>query len=350
MLPCPHCRIVQKKKLFRERILWQCPKCKGHTVPYALLEKVKEGAETLAFLRQKPKNPKPSKLRCPVCFRRFRLVLSGGGVTELDTCDSCKLAWFEVGEVALEEGQVPRFRKEAPSLPAPVEETPPLPLGLTTEWPSHENLIHFITLLPKEEEEPPLRTKVWVTYLMISFCVLVTLAGGWDHRLQSSLAFIPTEAFRGLGLTFFSSLFVHAGALHLLGNCYFIWLFGDNVEDILGPGKFSELFLLSGLGGTICYLFFHAHQSVPVIGASGAVMGLATFYAAQFPRAKISHFLPLVFFIFRLRLNTWLIILLYVLLDAYGLPSELRGGKIAHVSHLGGAAVGLLYWAFWKRL
>ncbi len=113
-------------------------------------------------------------------------------------------------------------------------------------------------------------------------------------RLFASLSDItsaPTEL-----LTVFTSLFLHGGWLHLIGNMWYLWIFGDNVEDRLGHGRFLVFYLGSGFVAAIVHSAIMPGSAVPTVGASGAIAGVLGAYALAFPRARVLTLIPIVFF------------------------------------------------------
>lgn len=139
--------------------------------------------------------------------------------------------------------------------------------------------------------------------------------------------------------TMFISLFLHAGWVHLIGNLWFLWVFGEALEDDLGHGRFLAFYLFAGFFACLFHVLASSRLSAPLVGASGAIAGVMGGYLMRLPQSPI---LTLIFF--RLRFETirvpafvWLI--LWVMLQFYGLR---QGGAIAWVAHLGGFSTGLL--------
>src|SRR5438034_4148778 len=92
---------------------------------------------------------------------------------------------------------------------------------------------------------------------------------------------------RPIWLTIFTSMFLHGGWLHILGNMWFLWIFGDNIEDILGHGKFLVFYLLCGAVAAMAQVLLNPYSRVPMVGASGAIAGVMGSYMVKFPHARI---------------------------------------------------------------
>lgn len=119
---------------------------------------------------------------------------------------------------------------------------------------------------------------------------VAAFAGSWlwilftrDTGLFSQFGFVPAHP---SSLTLLTSMFLHGGLLHLLGNMFFLWIFGDNVEDVLGGPLFLGCYLLCGLAAVFAYYPFHAHSTVPLVGASGAISGVIGMYLVFFPKVR----------------------------------------------------------------
>jgi membrane associated rhomboid family serine protease len=148
-------------------------------------------------------------------------------------------------------------------------------------------------------------------------------------------------------LTPLTSMFMHGGWLHLIGNMLFLWIFGNNVEDYFGPVKFLTFYLLSGLAAIAMYSLFSLDSQVPLVGASGAIAGVMGAYLVLHPRAEVTC---LVFFFIvtfvtlpaKLVLGIWFVIQL-----AMSLTGNTSGGGVAWLAHVGGFVFG---WVVLKGL
>jgi membrane associated rhomboid family serine protease len=148
-------------------------------------------------------------------------------------------------------------------------------------------------------------------------------------------------------LTVFTAMFMHGGLLHLGGNMLFLWIFGNNVEDSMGPVKFVVFYLLGGLAATAGQLLVGPNSMVPNIGASGAIAAVLGGYILLFPKARVVTIIFIVFFFTIVELPAMLILGFWFIQQAlfgyFDLASgAARGGGVAYFAHIGGFAFGLL--------
>ncbi len=150
-----------------------------------------------------------------------------------------------------------------------------------------------------------------------------------------------------IGLTILSAMFMHGGWLHILGNMLFLWIFGDNVEDEMGRGRFLGFYLLVGLLGTVAHIVSGPNSLLPSLGASGAISGVMAAYLVLHPKRKIR-----IFFIYRtFRVSAAVFVggwaLLQLINGLGALAPTAETGGVAYMAHLGGFAAGLvLVWIF----
>jgi membrane associated rhomboid family serine protease len=145
-------------------------------------------------------------------------------------------------------------------------------------------------------------------------------------------------------LSIFTSMFIHGGWLHLIGNMLYLWVFGDNLEDKLGHVKFFIFYLVVGFLGQFGHFITNIHSTIPAIGASGAIAGVLGGYILLFPRAKIYTILPLGFFIRVIELPAFVVLgfwFLIQIINGIALAS-LPGGGVAWFAHIGGFISGLI--------
>ncbi len=146
-------------------------------------------------------------------------------------------------------------------------------------------------------------------------------------------------------LTIFTSMFLHGGLIHLLGNMLYLWIFGKNVEDFLGRLKFIIFYLISGFFAALIHTFSDVNSAIPMIGASGAIAGILGAYLILFPRANVSTLFIFIVFIKIIKIPAVLVLGLWFLVQLLNAGSE--GGSVAWYAHVGGFLTGvLLIWTF----
>jgi membrane associated rhomboid family serine protease len=140
-----------------------------------------------------------------------------------------------------------------------------------------------------------------------------------------------------------TAMFMHAGWLHVGGNMLFLWVFGRNVEDILGHGKFLLFYLLCGLAAALAQIAADPLSTVPMVGASGAIAGVMGAYLVKFPRSRV-EMLFFFFFIFRFEVAAWFMLLYWFamqLAGGFGATEASQGGT-AFFAHVGGFVTGIV--------
>lgn len=146
-------------------------------------------------------------------------------------------------------------------------------------------------------------------------------------------------------LTLFTSIFVHGSILHLLGNLLYLWIFGDNIEALMGHFRFFLFYFCCGLIATLTHLIIEPNSTVPMVGASGAISGILGAYFLRFPRARVHVLIFLFFFIRIVRVSALFVLGFWFFLQVFSgfgsLGMEGQGG-VAWFAHIGGFVSGLL--------
>jgi membrane associated rhomboid family serine protease len=140
-------------------------------------------------------------------------------------------------------------------------------------------------------------------------------------------------------------MFLHGGWMHVIGNMWFLWVFGDNVEDRFGHDKFFLFYVACGLGAGLIHTAFNWGSSVPTVGASGAISGVMGAYFVMFPRSKVVTLVPLIVFWFTVQVPAMFFVGYWILLQfvgGLGAMSIHSQGGVAWWAHIGGFAVGFL--------
>ena len=206
----------------------------------------------------------------------------------------------------------------------------------------------------------PARRVAWLTRalvaLNIAVFILELLQGSGLESLLYRFGVVPAHWAVGaasdlldwprLFLTLVTSQFLHGGVLHLASNLWYLWIFGDNVEDRLGRGRFLLLYLGSGIAAALAQLLLSPRSGIPMVGASGAIAGVLGAYFLLFPSARIVTLVPLGWYLKTVQLPAFIFLGLWCLLQwAYGLGTigqVADVGGVAFWAHVGGFMAGML--------
>lgn len=149
-----------------------------------------------------------------------------------------------------------------------------------------------------------------------------------------------------------TSMFLHGGWMHLLGNMWFLWLFGNNIEDSMTRPRFVAFYLLTGMAAALAQTFANPNSEVPMVGASGAISGVMGAYLVLFPRVRVYTMVPLGFFMHTMALPAWVMLIYWAFLQFAGgvtsVVAEQTGG-VAFWAHLGGFIAGLVLIKVFER-
>ncbi len=144
-----------------------------------------------------------------------------------------------------------------------------------------------------------------------------------------------------------TSMFLHGGWMHLLGNMWFLWIFGDNIEDILGHAKFLGFYLACGAVAGVAQTLLATDPRLPMVGASGAIAGVMGAYMVKFPHSRILTLVPIIFFFTTLEVPAWLMLVYWFATQFFSgvgsiAYSHASQGGVAFFAHVGGFAAGAL--------
>lgn len=171
----------------------------------------------------------------------------------------------------------------------------------------------------------------------------------YSHPAWARWVGLPTDTI----WPFITHMFLHGNWEHLIGNMWTLWIFGDNVEDRMGPGLFLVFYLLSGVSAGLAQFVMAAHSRVPMVGASGAVAGVLGAYFVMFPRARVLTVLPILFYPMFIKipavtyLLVWFVSQLWAGVSQTLVPVSIGGG-IAWWAHIGGFVFGLFVHPLFK--
>ena len=207
-------------------------------------------------------------------------------------------------------------------------------------------------------DDNPTRITPYVSYVLLSACVLIFLwqvsLGDAVQQAVYSFGVIPSVLFATKSLpveleilpawlTIFSSMFLHGGWMHLIGNMLYLWVFGNNVEDAMGHKRFILFYLSCGLLAALTQAVLNPHSEIPMIGASGAISGVLGAYVLLHPHARILVVIPIGILIYTPWIAAyWVLGFWFVLQLINSLISASDTGGIAYGAHLGGFVAGML--------
>src|SRR5258706_7028713 len=216
-------------------------------------------------------------------------------------------------------------------------------------------------MIPFRDDQPSFGTPA-VTYFLIAFNFLIylfeaTLSEPGLHDLIRQFALIPDHVALGLagqagglaGAVFpmFTSMFLHAGWMHVIGNMWALWIFGDNIEDQLGHFLYLVFYVACGLGAAVLHVLLNWGSPIPTVGASGAIAGVMGAYLLLYPRARVSTFLPPFFFF---ALPAWVVLGYWIVVQFFSGAANSVGyarqgtvGRSAFLRRLGGMFTGRVF-------
>lgn len=221
-------------------------------------------------------------------------------------------------------------------------------------------------MIPIRDDQPRFSTP-YVNYFLIALNTVVFLSE-WVIGLQSQRALnaflyefgvVPryvtglltgTPVFNPAAaiLPMFTSMFLHASWLHIIGNMWVLYIFGDNIEDYLGHFKFLLFYLISGLAASFAHMLLNPGSNVPSVGASGAIAGVMGAYFVLYPRARVLTIVPLIIFFTFWWLPAWIVLGYWFLIQflsgaatSIAYSSQTSEGGIAFWAHVGGFVAGI---------
>ncbi|MFQ5470898.1 MAG: rhomboid family intramembrane serine protease [Gammaproteobacteria bacterium] len=218
-------------------------------------------------------------------------------------------------------------------------------------------------MFPLHDDNPTIITPV-VTVTIIALCIIVFVwelslgpstnnaiysfgvipAVLFDHKhLSDQFIYIPPS------LTIFTSMFLHSGWMHLIGNMLYLWIFSNNVEDSMGHSRFIVFYLICGIAAALTQGLSNPESTIPMIGASGAISGILGAYLLLYPHAKVLVIIPLGFYMHTTRLPAGLVLGFWFILQLINSSlSNADQGGVAFGAHIGGFVAGMTFIPLFK--
>jgi len=208
-------------------------------------------------------------------------------------------------------------------------------------------------------DDNPTTSRPYVCYCLIGICVFVFL---WQNTLPTNLSneavynfgVVPAallgnqESYISPILSVFTSMFMHGSWMHLIGNMVFLWIYGDNIEDSMGRGRFIIFYLLSGIGAAYLQAIIDPSSSIPMIGASGAIAGVLGGYLLLHPKANVNVLMWIIIFISVIRIPAFIVLGFWIIGQFFNASFGTEGG-VAYFAHIGGFVSGMILIPFFKR-
>jgi membrane associated rhomboid family serine protease len=204
-------------------------------------------------------------------------------------------------------------------------------------------------MFPLRDTQPsytkPIATIVLIAINVFVFLYELSLDDWTRNQFVATFGLVP-EHFVWSSLI--TSTFLHGGWMHLLGNMWFLWIFGDNIEDILGHGKYVVFYLACGVVAGLTQSFLTTDPRIPMVGASGAIAGVMGAYMLKFPHSRIVTLVIVIFFFTTIDIPAWVMLIYWFVTQffngvgsiAYSHVSE--GGGVAFFAHVGGFITGAI--------
>jgi membrane associated rhomboid family serine protease len=220
-------------------------------------------------------------------------------------------------------------------------------------------------VIPLKDDNPTHSTPI-VTYIIIGICVVVFLLELSSPYYKTGAIFyswgvIPASLIHGVPIpdeiyrvpptaTLITSMFMHGGFMHLIGNMLYMWIFADNIEDEIGKVKFIIFYILSGIAAALTQVFLNTESMIPMVGASGAIGGVLGAYIVNHPRAKVLVLIPLGFFSQIVKIPAIFVLGIWFILQFVNSAfTSSAGGGVAYGAHIGGFVFGAVAILFFNR-
>jgi len=363
-LLCPRCNVPLKEVRTSGGVLYACDGCGGRAVTIELLHKRFTAESINPLWLHAMRGQGRIGLLCPSCRQpMIDVALSDQAKINVDVCQHCHFVWFDAHEVDM---LVPRQPERAASEELPQKAREMLAIAEVERLSKQAEGSDFDSAAPEESwkqiagflgmpvefDAPAEQRKPWATWLLSAVIICASLLAFSNLReVVQHFGLIPAEATRLGGLTFVTSLFLHAGIIHLAGNMYFLLAFGHAVENFLRPLRYLALIALAAFIGDLAHIALDPRSQTPCIGASGGIAGVITFYALNFPRMRLAFLMRWGFVWFHwIRLPAWFVFVLWILFQLIGAVEQKAGmSSVSSAAHLGGAAVGILAWLIWRK-
>ena len=220
-------------------------------------------------------------------------------------------------------------------------------------------------MIPLKDDNPTSGRPI-VTYILIGLCIVVFIIQLGSQSYSTGQLFysyglipsvlmghdqLPSDLYAVPAyITIFSSMFMHAGFMHLIGNMLYMWIFADNIEDNLGSKNFIIFYLLAGIGAAMTQVLINTHSQIPMVGASGAIGGVLGAYLINYPNARVHVLIPIGFFLISRKIRALYVLGFWFILQFINSSMmSSQGGGVAYAAHIGGFVSGMILILFFNK-
>ena len=215
-------------------------------------------------------------------------------------------------------------------------------------------------------DENPTKKKPLISWAIISICIFIFLKYVFEEnyikeQIFISFGMIPALLFGFSELspslkvlhpfvTIITSMFIHGGWMHLIGNMTYLYIFGDNIEEVLGKIKFIIFYLATGTCAALSQAFLDPSSTIPMVGASGAIAGILGAYIILFPKANIRVFFWFIIFFKIIKIRAVFVLGFWIIIQLISFSgTDINSGGVAYAAHIGGFICGIILIYFLKR-
>jgi membrane associated rhomboid family serine protease len=277
-----------------------------------------------------------SKRHCHICNQTMtRYHLMSGFEVEIDTCSSCSGVWLDSEELE-KVTHSPAIANALLELDKPIQKR---------TW-----LFQFLSQMPVEYNLKP-KVTPWATYslVLLNFLIFISYSLGLlgESFAYHHFALHSNQVSHWHQLwTLLTHMYMHGGVMHLIGNMYFLYIIGDNLEESLGRGKFILYYTLCGLVAAAAQIIADPNSIIPMVGASGAIAGLFGMYLLWFRHASLT----LMIVIYQKKVSPLIFFAIWLVINIVGLyfAGESDGG-VAYWAHIGGFIAGIIIGLMFKK-
>ncbi len=346
---CPHCLIpltaVKHPTLLNG---YKCFSCLGEVFSHYQLKKVIDVPTLTKIWMDSAKSTQVSSHLCSHCLKPMKVLTHLESGVEVDVCRRCHVLWLDASEREQLPPRTTNMLTESDEYKESLKQLDEY-RAFGNEWRKELTPMRYILMFlgfPYEIDKGHLKRAPELTWVLLVLTVVISIIAFRNEALMHLFAYHDSDGFLKKVFSSFSVFFVHANIWHLFGNMYFLYLFGDNVENELGIKNYLRLIFWSTVVGTLSYAMFFSEPKSVLVGASGGISGIIAFYMLRFSHSRFAIsilYYPVAF-------PAWVMGLFFVTKEFLGLYLQiLKGTNVSHISHIGGALVGFLFYGWYFK-